>query len=267
MQSEFVRKERYEIGDLLEIMALLRSENGCPWDREQTHASIRKNFIEETYEAVEAIDKEDPVLLREELGDVLLQVVFHAQMEKERGSFTFNDVCDGICKKLIVRHPHIFGEESLSDADAVHSRWEEIKKETKGQKTGTETLEAVPKQLPALMRATKVQQRAERALGCSETPKEAWDKVREEETELLGAVAEGDRKRDAEELGDLLFATVGLARKLELDPEECLTASTEKFIRRFRIAEETASSLGKDLSQCSDEELLSLWQEAKKKQC
>ena len=131
MQADFEKKERYGIEDLLAIMALLRSENGCPWDREQTHASIRKNFIEETYEAVEAIDKDDAVLLREELGDVLLQVVFHAQMEKERGSFDFSDVCDGICKKLIVRHPHIFSEESLSSADAVHDRWEEIKKETK----------------------------------------------------------------------------------------------------------------------------------------
>ncbi|MCQ2386618.1 MAG: MazG family protein, partial [Clostridia bacterium] len=155
-----------------------------PWDREQTHASIRKNFIEETYEAVEAIDKDDAVLLREELGDVLLQVVFHAQMEKERGSFDFSDVCDGICKKLIVRHPHIFSEESLSSADAVHDRWEEIKKETKGQKTAAEILAAVPKQLPALMRAIKVQQRAERALSGAESLPWTWEQVRKTEEAL-----------------------------------------------------------------------------------
>lgn len=267
MRTEFVPKEQYGIEDLLEIMDLLRSENGCPWDREQTHASIRKNFIEETYEAVEAIDREDPVLLQEELGDVLLQVVFHAQMEKEQGSFSFNDICDGICKKLITRHPHIFGEESLSDANAVHSRWEEIKRESKGQKTASETLEAVPKQFPALMRATKVQQRAENALDRFETTEKVLAEVKEEETDLSREVFEGDRNSCAEKLGDLLFATVALARKLELDPEECLTVSTEKFIRRFRTGEEMALALGKNLSQCSDEDLLSIWQEAKKKHC
>ena len=126
MGNDFVKKERYSIEDLTEIMSLLRSENGCPWDKEQTHESIRKNFIEETYEAVEAIDCNDPEMLREELGDVLLQVVFHTQMEKEKGNFDFDDVCDGICKKLIVRHPHIFGDEHIGEANAVADRWDEI---------------------------------------------------------------------------------------------------------------------------------------------
>ncbi|MBQ2302168.1 MAG: MazG family protein, partial [Oscillospiraceae bacterium] len=123
-------------------MSLLRSENGCPWDKEQTHDSIRKNFIEETYEAVEAIDQNDPEMLREELGDVLLQVVFHTQMEKEKGNFDFDDVCNEICQKLIVRHPHIFGDEQIGEAKDVANRGDEIKKETKGQKTGSETLRA-----------------------------------------------------------------------------------------------------------------------------
>ena len=134
MGNDFLKKERYSIEDLLEIMSLLRSENGCPWDREQTHESIRKNFIEETYEAVEAIDCNDPEMLREELGDVLLQVVFHTQMEKEKGNFDFNDVCNEICKKLVVRHPHIFGDESIGEAKDVANRWDEIKKRPKDKK-------------------------------------------------------------------------------------------------------------------------------------
>ena len=124
MSSDFIKKEKYSIEDLLEIMSLLRSENGCPWDKEQTHESIRKNFIEETYEAVEAIDQNDPEMLREELGDVLLQVVFHTQMEKEKGNFDFDDVCSEICQKLIVRHPHIFGDEQIGEAKAVANRWD-----------------------------------------------------------------------------------------------------------------------------------------------
>ena len=264
MQADFEKKERYGIEDLLAIMALLRSENGCPWDRKQTHASIRKNFIEETYEAVEAIDKDDAVLLREELGDVLLQVVFHAQMEKERGSFDFSDVCDGICKKLIVRHPHIFSEESLSSVDAVHDRWEEIKKETKGQKTATETLAAVPKQLPALMRATKVQQRAERALSGAESLDKAWEQVREDEGALLEAQQSENKEDSAEKLGNLLFSVVSLARKSGLEPEECLSASTEDFICCFTNTEESLQRDG-SFSDFSYEDLLSLWRNAEQK--
>lgn len=145
---EFERKAHYTVADLCRIMQLLRSENGCPWDRVQTHESIRKNLIEETYEAVEAIDCKNSDMLKEELGDVLLQVVFHAQMEAEEGRFTFDDVADGICQKLIVRHPHIFSDTKADSADEVLDNWNRIKQETKGQKTATETLNAVPRQLP-----------------------------------------------------------------------------------------------------------------------
>ena len=150
---EFERKAHYTVADLCRIMQLLRSENGCPWDRVQTHESIRKNLIEETYEAVEAIDCKNSDMLKEELGDVLLQVVFHAQMEAEEGRFTFDDVADGICQKLIVRHPHIFSDTKADSADEVLDNWNRIKQETKGQKTATETLNAVPRQLPALIRS------------------------------------------------------------------------------------------------------------------
>ena len=154
--AEFDFKEKYDVNDLVSIMKLLRSENGCPWDREQTHESIRKNFIEETYEVVEAIDKKDTALLREELGDVLLQVVFHSQMEAEKNSFDFSDVADEVCKKLIVRHPHIFSDVKADNSDQVLKNWDMINKETKGQETFAQTLESVPKVLPALMRAQKV---------------------------------------------------------------------------------------------------------------
>lgn len=265
MGNDFLKKERYSIEDLLEIMSLLRSENGCPWDREQTHESIRKNFIEETYEAVEAIDLGDPKMLREELGDVLLQVVFHTQMEKEKGNFDFDDVCDEICKKLVVRHPHIFGEENIGRAADVADRWEEIKKETKGQKTGIETLRAVPKQLPALMRSAKLQQRAEKSGGYHFDIAWSLRKLDEEVSELREAIVSNNALRCGEEIGDLLFSAVYAARTLDLEPEECLTASSEKFIRRFAAAEEIAAEEGRILSDYRGEELSSLWQRAKEK--
>lgn len=265
MGSDFVKKERYGAEDLIEIMSLLRSENGCPWDREQTHESIRKNFIEETYEAVEAIDCNDPEMLREELGDVLLQVVFHTQMEKEKGNFDFGDVCDGICKKLIVRHPHIFGDEHITKADEVANRWDEIKKETKGQKTGSEALRAVPKQLPALMRSAKLQQRAEKAGGYRFDTAWAIRKLEEEISELKKAVVSNNALRCGEEVGDILFSAVYTARTLDLEPEECLTASSEKFIRRFAAAEEIAAEEGKTIPEMRGEELSELWQKAKEK--
>ncbi len=152
---EFERKESYNIDDLIRIVELLRSPEGCPWDKEQTHKSIRQDFIEEVYEAIEAIDLEDTELLREELGDVLLQVVFHCQIERENKNFVFDDICDELCKKLIVRHPHVFGDLTVSDSGEVLKNWDSIKKKTKCQETYTDTLNAVAKSLPALMRRRK----------------------------------------------------------------------------------------------------------------
>ena len=156
----FVFKDHYGMDDLLRIMEILRGEGGCVWDREQDHHTIRNNFIEETYEAVEAIDRDDPVLLQEELGDVLLQVVFHARMEEEAGRFSFSDVCDGICKKLVYRHPHVFGDTAVENSGQVLENWDRLKKAEKHQETATSTLQAVSKALPALVRAAKVQKRA-----------------------------------------------------------------------------------------------------------
>lgn len=263
MTNEFTRRERYGFEDLVKIVALLRSENGCPWDKEQDHKSIRRNLIEETYEVAEAIDNEDSGLLREELGDVMLQVVFHAQMEKEAGRFTIDDVADGICKKLVVRHPHVFGEVEANTTEQVLENWDAIKKRTKGQRTQTQVLESVPKVLPALMRSEKVQEKAARVGFDWPDVSGAMDKTREELSELGEAAARGSRAETLEETGDLLFSVVNVARKLGVEPEEALTAACEKFIRRFARMEKDAAQQGRELSGMTPAELDEEWEKAK----
>lgn len=262
---DFERKDRYTAEDLRKIVRLLRSENGCPWDRVQTHESIRKNLIEETYEAVEAIDQKDASMLREELGDVLLQVVFHAQMEEETGSFTFDDVANDICQKLIVRHPHVFGSVTVNGVDDVLTNWNQIKQETKGQKTAAETLNAVPKQLPALMRSEKVQSRARKAGFDYPDVKMAFDELQSEVAELNEAMHEDDLLHIAEEIGDTLFAAVNVSRFYDMDPEELLTRSCDKFISRFTKVETLAKEQDVDMKQADIEMLNHLWDEAKRK--
>lgn len=264
MQSDFIFKEKYDNDDLLKIMRILRSENGCPWDREQDHHSIRNNFIEEAYEAVEAIDTEDTELLKEELGDVLMQVIFHSIMEEEIGSFNFDDVADGVCKKLIVRHPHVFGDVQADTSDEVLKNWDRIKKETKNQKSYTDTLLSVPKNLPALMRSTKVQQRAARAGFDWDNADGAMDKIKEETAELEAAMQKGSSEEIENELGDLLFSVVNLSRFVDVNSEEALTRSCEKFIRRFDTIEKLANERGINMTESSLEELDKLWDEAKK---
>lgn len=263
MGINFTFKEKYNIQDLLDIMSALRSEQGCPWDREQTHSSIRKNLIEETYEVVEAIDNGDTTLLCEELGDLLLQVVFHAQMEKELGTFDFNDVCNGICQKLIERHPHIFADVIATTPAEVLSNWEDIKKRQKGQTTATETLRSVPKVLPALMRATKVQSRAAKTGFDYPDIHWAFSDLCSEVEELRQAIASGDKHSQEDELGDLLFSAVNVARYIHTDPEESLSKSCEKFIRRFEEVEAIALKQGIDIKQCSIDQLNTLWKQAK----
>lgn len=258
----FTRKDHYRIEDLMEILRLLRGEGGCPWDREQTHQSIRMAFIEETYEAVEAIDTNDIGLMREELGDVLLQVAFHCQLEREQGSFTFDDVCDEVCKKLIHRHPHVFGELELSDTEAVLKNWDKIKQETK-QQSDSDTLTAVSKALPALMRAQKVGKLAMRAGMDFDSPQDAFDCVTQEAAELQEAMGSGSREQMEEELGDLLFSCVNTARHLQIDAEEALTRATEKFIRRFQKTEELLKQEGIEMQSLGIKELDVYWRRAK----
>lgn len=256
---DFKQKEKYDINDLLEIMRYLRAPGGCPWDAEQTHESIRKNLIEETYEVVEAIDKKDSDMLLEELGDLLMQVVFHAQMEEEKGVFNFDDVADGVCKKLIERHPHVFGEVEVSGVDDVLDNWDAIKRRKKGQKKGSEPMLSVPRELPALMRAAKIQQKAS-AVGFDwPDVSGAYDKIIEETQELRKAVESGVQDDVIEELGDLLFSVVNVSRFLKCDAEEALTAASDKFINRFIRVEQLAKENGVDMEKASLEELDRLW--------
>ncbi|HOC33890.1 MAG: Nucleoside triphosphate pyrophosphohydrolase/pyrophosphatase MazG [Firmicutes bacterium ADurb.BinA205] len=260
---EYQQKNRYNIDDLLDIMRLLRSEGGCPWDREQTHESIKSDFIEETCEVIEAIDLKDTALLREELGDVLLQVVFHCRIEEEAENFRFDDVCDEVCKKLIVRHPHVFGEVKADTTDQVLKNWDAIKMETKGQETYTDTLRSVAKSLPALMRAQKVGKRAMRAGMDFRCAEDAVACISNEKAELDAAIISGNKADIEEELGDLLFSCVNAARHLGIDAEQALKDSTEKFINRFSITEELVRKDDIDMKSLPIEELDVYWDKAK----
>ena len=259
---DFQYKDSYGVKDLEEIVRILRAPGGCPWDAEQTHESIRRGFLEETYEAVEAIDEGDPEHLREELGDVLLQVVFHARIEQEAGRFDLDAVADGICKKLIYRHPHVFGDVTVSGTGEVLSNWEDLKRKEKGQATCTDALESVARSLPALWRAEKVQKKAKKTGFDWPDVAGALDKLSEELDELKAAVAQGTNVE--EELGDLLFSAVNAARFLKADPEEALNAATDKFIRRFRLMEAQAVRSGRPLEELSLDEMNELWEAAKR---
>ncbi len=262
---EFSFKEKYSVEDLREIMRLLRSENGCPWDREQDHASIRGDLLEEAYETADAIDSGNKDDLCEELGDLLLQVVFHSQISKENGEFDFDDVADGICKKLIIRHPHVFGDVVAETSDEVLTNWDQIKRETKNQTSYTSTLESVPRAFPALMRARKVQKRASKAGYDWKSVEGALDKAEEELRELRRAVESGAADDVAEEMGDLLFAVVNVSRFTGTDPENALAFGVDKFISRFAECEKMANEEGFDLSEASSEKLDALWNRAKTK--
>ena len=260
---DFQYKEAYTISDLLVIMRLLRAPNGCPWDKVQTHQSIRQNFIEETYEAVEAIDKEDYDLMREELGDVLMQVIFHSIMEEEAGRFTFDDVCDEVCKKLIIRHPHVFGNVNAETPDEVLRNWDAIKMQTKSQKKVADSVDDVAKSLPALMRAQKVQKRSAKSGMDFKDAEDAAKKVPEELSELMQAIPAGDKDKLTEELGDLLFSVVNIARFVGVDAEEALTKSTDKFSKRFRMVEDLAAERDIDMKTADMSIMDSLWEEVK----
>lgn len=263
---DFEIKNSYTVQDLVEIMRLLRAPGGCPWDAEQTHESIKKNLIEETYEVIEAINKKDSDLLCEELGDLLMQVVFHAQMETEAGSFDFDNVADGVCKKLVERHPHVFGEVTISGVDDVLTNWDAIKRKTKGQKNTTESMLSVPRELPALMRATKLQKKAADVGFDWNDVSGALDKLEEEIKELRQAIDNKDSANMSEELGDVLFSAVNVSRFIKTDAEEALTAASDKFLSRFTVVEKLAEERGIDMRSENLEVLDSLWDEAKSKE-
>ena len=258
----FNKKAAYDLSDLEEIVAILRAPGGCPWDAEQTHESIRRDLMEESCEVIEAINEKDPDHLKEELGDLLLQVYMHAQMERELGRFTLFDVADAECKKLIYRPPHVFGEVSVTDSEEVLVNWDALKRTEKHQDTYTDTLNAVAKSLPALWRAEKVQKKAKKAGFDWPDVSGALDKLSEELSELKQAVAQGTNI--SEELGDLLFAAVNVSRFVKVDPETALTDATEKFISRFSKVEVLARQEGRDMAEMTPEELDRLWETAKR---
>ena len=261
---DFEKKDKYNFDDLLRIMEILRAPDGCMWDREQDHQSIRRNFIEETYEVCEAIDEQDTEHLKEELGDVLLQVVFHTQMEKEKGVFDIGDVSDGICKKLIYRHPHIFGSVEVCSSEEILRNWDELKRKEKHQETDTSALESVAKSLPGLIRAEKLQKKAAKVGFDWENAQGALEKVEEELDEVKQAMAgSGDPE---EEIGDLLFAAVNVARHLKVDPEGAMEKTCNKFIRRFADMEQQAKEENKVLSDLPLAELDALWNRSKEKE-
>lgn len=253
-------KEHYNMDDFREIVAILRHPGGCPWDMAQDHHSIRRDLIEETCELAEAIDNDDLPLMQEELGDVMMQVLMHASMEEDAGHFDINDVADTACKKLIFRHPHVFGEVKVKDVEEELNNWDDLKRQEKSQKTYTDTLEAVARTLPALWRAEKLQKKAAKANFVWPDLSGAAEKLREEHRELDAALADGRQESIAEEIGDLLFAAVNVARFSGIDPEEALHQSCEKFIRRFAATE---ADLEGDMKDHSLAEQLAAYHHAK----
>lgn len=255
---DFLCKESYDLRDFVALVSYLRSPRGCPWDQVQTHESIRRNFLEETYEACEAIDAGDLVHMREELGDVLMQVLFHTDIEREAGHFDIDDVADAACKKLVYRHPHVFRRDEPDAPD-----WDTMKQRERAQTTTAEAMDSVARSLPALWRCDKIQAKAAKTGFEWPDVHAALDKVDEETRELCAAVASGDTEAIGDELGDLLFAAVKVARFAGIDPEQAAHAACEKFIRRFSAMETAAANDGTALEQCTLEQMLTLWQQAK----
>lgn len=254
--DSILKKDKYDVYDMVDIVKILRSENGCPWDKVQTHSTIKKDMIEEAYEVAEAIDMQSPEMMREELGDVMLQVVFHSVIEEEKGNFVLDDVADELCKKLIVRHPHVFGDVQADTVDKVLTNWDAIKKETKGQQTFTDTLESVPKNFPALMRAQKLTKRASRAgvdfqKGDDGFEGDIYELIKTAIEDIK--ISEREGRKPAGEIGDLLMLTAALARRLDVDAEEALADTCNEFTARFRQLE----SRGRNLDKTPADELYS----------
>jgi XTP/dITP diphosphohydrolase len=272
--ASLAQKEVFSFDDLCELVRVLRSEDGCSWDREQNHHTVRSSLIEETYEVVEAIDSEDMTLMREELGDLLFQVLFHAQMEAEAGSFSMDDVIGDICKKMIHRHPHVFAAAEVGSAEDVIKQWEMLK--TTEKDGNKRVLSGVPDGLPPLLKAYRMQDKA-RGVGFDwECKEQVWDKVKEEMGEYQAeldamAAAQTDEEKAAaydraeDELGDFLFATVNAARLYGLNPDTALERTCAKFKRRFTYLEEQTIRQGRNLTDMTLAEMDAIWDEGKAK--
>ncbi|MBJ7258376.1 MAG: nucleoside triphosphate pyrophosphohydrolase [Chthoniobacterales bacterium] len=249
------------VARLRAIVALLRSPEGCPWDREQTHESLRAGLLEEACETIDAITRADDANLREELGDLLLQVVFHADLAAERGAFTLEDAARHTCEKLIRRHPHVFADGDAADTGAVLRQWEQIKRQEKGGHVSI--MDGIPRALPALIRAANIQKKASRVGFDWPDTAGVIDKFREELAELCVELEAGDQKKLEHELGDLLFTAVNMARKLGVEPELALEHANQRFIARFQHMESSAAAGHQKLDDLTPEGLDTLWREAK----
>lgn len=250
---------------IMSIMRRLRAPGGCPWDAEQSHDSLKRYLLEEAYEVIEAIDSNSDELLKEELGDLLLQPVFHAAIAEERGAFTMDDVLDTLADKLIRRHPHVFGDSQIADSQAQIENWERIKKQEKGEQRRS-ALSGIPPHLPALLKAQKITEKASRVGFDWEHVDQVMAKVMEELHEFEEALASGDQEHTEAELGDLLFAIANLGRFLALDTEEALRKTINRFQSRFRYIEEQLHAQGGTLQDAGLEQMDALWEEAKRKE-
>lgn len=263
---DFLHKERYSFDDLIDIMALLRSENGCPWDKEQTHDSIKSNLIEEAYEALDAIQDNDIPHMREELGDLLLQVVFHCQMEHENGNFDMYDVCDSLCKKLIRRHPHIFGDASAENSDEVLNLWESVKKQ-ENNRSASDFVNDVCKALPALMQSQKVQSRiAKENLSRCKDIYDAMSCADEQLYELQEVIDQDfwDEELISEKLGELLLACTEISRLADIDSEFALKKATSNLQKHFKAVSELAKEKYPDAKNIDNIQCAELWEQTNK---
>jgi tetrapyrrole methylase family protein/MazG family protein len=248
---------------LVQVVSKLRSPDGCPWDREQTHESLKRFLLEETYELFETIDDQDFDAMKDELGDVLLQVLLHAEIAKEQGKFSIDDVITNLREKLVRRHPHVFGDVSANTSEQVLKNWDAIKQTEKAAEERVSALDGVPRVFPALMKAEKIQEKAAKVgFDWDETP-DVVEKVHEELAELEKALKTGKQEELEDELGDLLFATVNLSRFIQVDPEFALEKATAKFVKRFHLVEAYAKEEGVDLRDLNLEQLDLLWDRAK----
>ena len=261
--ERFVGKEKYTFEDLVEIMRLLRRPDGCPWDREQNHKTIRQNLIEETYEAVEGIDNDNSELLCEELGDVLLQVVFHSVISEESGEFNVNDVITGICAKLVLRHPHVFSDVEAKTSEKVLDNWDKIKTVEKHYKTTGEKIDSISRAMPSLMRADKIGGKCRKAGFDFNDARQASEKINEELAELLYEYDNSNQEAAEEEAGDLLLACVNTVRLCGIDSERALYNACEKYIRRYNRMEKLIEKDTKNLGQMNDTEKDEYWERAK----
>jgi tetrapyrrole methylase family protein/MazG family protein len=257
------RKQNSAFQRLVDLMARLRGPDGCPWDRKQTPASLRPFLIEECFEVVDALEEGSSDKVKEELGDLLFQIIFHARIAEEEQRFTITDVIDGIHEKMVRRHPHVFGTERLATDKEVIANWEEIKKREKGHEDRTSVLEGVPRNLPALLRAHSIQQRAAKVGFDWNHLHEVLPKLDEEMSEFKDSLKQGNAAKVEEELGDVFFTLVNVSRFLGVDPEEALRKTIGKFVHRFRFIEERAAEAGTSLGNMSIEEMDALWQKAK----